>query len=121
MGIGVDLPGNQSFSGNASTKGALPTVNCSNTADFKSNMTKFQHGVVHVGSCLMLHVGCHGSIQYATQEKTHLNRVLLALPSNSLLLVTPYMLYALAHSALDTQGQHEIVPTHQRMCINIYL
>ena len=60
IGIGVDLSGKQSFAQNASTKGALPKINCSSTAGFTPNMTKFQHGVVHVNSCQML--GFHGSI-----------------------------------------------------------
>ena len=40
-------------------KGALPKVNCSTTADFIPRMTKFQRGIVHVNSCLIL--GFHDS------------------------------------------------------------
>ena len=47
MGIGIDLAW-KVFLLNASTKGALPKVNCYSTTDFIPNMTKFQHGIVHV-------------------------------------------------------------------------
>ena len=53
IGIGIDLPGKQSISPNASKKGALPKLHCSSTSDFTPNMSKFHHGTDHVYNCLI--------------------------------------------------------------------
>ena len=73
MGIGVDLAWKQSFSQNASTKRAVPKVNCSSIADFIPNITKFQHGIVYINSSLIV---------VLDPRKPHLNRALPAIPSN---------------------------------------
>ena len=87
MGISVDLAGKQTFSQNASTLGASPKLNCASTdtADFLPNVTKFQIDIDHVNICSCPNLEFHGSISYVS-----LNTALLAIRSNSLLLVTPY-------------------------------
>ena len=58
MGIGVDFAGQQIFSQNASIKGALSKLNCSNTTEFIPNVAKFHH-VTDLGYSIL---GFHGSI-----------------------------------------------------------
>ena len=53
MGSVEDLAGKHFFFQNASRKGALPKLNCSRTADFIQNVTKCQHSIDHVISCLI--------------------------------------------------------------------
>ena len=85
MSIGVDLAGKQSFSQNANTKGALPKPNCSSTADFIPNVTKFHLGTYHVYA--LFHSRISWFYLISELRKQHLNTALPSIPSKSLLLV----------------------------------
>ena len=60
IGVGANLAEKQSLFQNASTNGVLLKENYSSTAGFIPNVTTFQHGIVHVNSCLI--PGLHDSM-----------------------------------------------------------